>query len=260
MPTNQSGGGPQLATVPGIVGLSEAEAIAKIQAAGSRYMKEGAQPSVDVDQGVVVSQDPQKSGKLEEGKTIGYLVSSGTGQIAVPNVVGMSREKAAAELSVAGLGVATKAEVSAAQPVGAVLRQNPDATQQVDAGATVTLTVAAATNTVAIPLLSGMSKDAALAALSGMNLTATVLAVASKLPGGTVVSQDPAAGTEVQPGISVTVTVSNAPALTTVKVPAVATIGRPRPKQRPEPLSTGRAEVRGTRRAEMQSGSDHRGR
>ena len=37
--------------------------------------------------------------------------------------------------------------------------------------------------------------------------------------------QDPAAGTEVQPGSSVTVDVSNAPAPTTVMVPAVAAIG-----------------------------------
>jgi serine/threonine-protein kinase len=225
MLTNRNSGGPQLATVPGIVGLSEAEAMAKVQAAGFSYAKEGVQLSADVAQGVVVHQDPQERGKLEKGKTIGYWVSSGTGLIAVPNVVGMSQEKAAAELSAAGLDVATNSEVSAAQPVGTVLRQNPDATRQVDAGTTVTITVATATNTVTVPLLSGMSKDAALTALSSMHLTATVQAVASGLPGGTVVGQDPAAGTGVQPGTSVTVEVSNAPAPTTVMVPAVGAIG-----------------------------------
>ena len=86
-----------------------------------------------------------------------------------------------------------------------------------DAGTAVTITVAAATNTVAVPLLSGMSKNAALTALKKMNLTTTVKAVASKLPGGTVVGQDPAAGTEVQLGTSVRVDVSNAPAPTTVR-------------------------------------------
>jgi serine/threonine-protein kinase len=225
MLTNRNSGGPQLATVPGIVGLSEAKAMAKIHAAGFSYLKQGVQPSAAVAPGVVVRQDPQERGKLEKGKTIGYWVSSGTGQIAVPNVVGMSQEKAAAQLSTAGLDVATNTEVNGAQPVGTVLRQNPDASKQVDAGTTVTITVATATNTVTVPLLSGMSKDAALTALSSMNLTATVQAVASQLPGGTVVGQNPAAGTGVQPGTSVTVDVSNAPAPTTVRVPAVATIG-----------------------------------
>ena len=225
MLVHRNAGGPRLVTVPGIVGLGEAQAVARIQAAGFGYLKEGVEPSADAAQGVVIRQDPQKSGKLETGKTIGYWVSSGTGQIAVPNVVGMSQEKAAAQLSAAGLDVATNTEVNAAQPVGSVLRQNPNATEQVDPGTTVTITVATATNTVTVPLLSGMNKDAALAALKDMNLTGTVHPVASQLPGGTVVGQDPAAGTGVQPGTSVRVDVSNAKAPSTVRVPAVAAIG-----------------------------------
>ena len=76
--TNPNAPGPQLATVPEIVGLSEADAIAKSRRpASTRHVKEGAQLSADVAEGVVVRQDPQKSGKLEEGKTIGYWVSSG---------------------------------------------------------------------------------------------------------------------------------------------------------------------------------------
>jgi serine/threonine-protein kinase len=49
--------------------------------------------------------------------------------------------------------------------------------------------------------------------------------VASQVPGGTVVGQSPAAGTDVKPGSSVTVEVSNAPASKNVMVPAVAAIG-----------------------------------
>ncbi len=123
------------------------------------------------------------------------------------------------------LDVSTKTEINADQPVGTVLRQNPDATEQVDAGTAVAITVAAATNTVAVPFLSGMSEDTALAALTSMDLTATVRAVASQLAGGTVVGQDPAAGIEVQPGSSVIVDISDAPRPTTVIVPAVAAIG-----------------------------------
>ena len=70
-----------------------------------------------------------------------------------------------------------------------------------------------------------MSQAAAVASLNSMNLVATVQAVDSQLPGGTVVDQDPKAGIEVQPGATITVDISNAPAPTTVKVPAVAAIG-----------------------------------
>jgi eukaryotic-like serine/threonine-protein kinase len=225
MLTDRNGGGSRLAAVPTLVGLSEADAMATIQAAGFKYVKEGMQPSTEVAEGVVVRQDPQQSGRLEEGKTLGYWVSSGDGHVAVPNVVGMGQEKAAADLRAAGLDVSTKTEVDAAQPVGTVIRQNPDPTQKVDAGTAVAITVAAATNTVAVPLLSGMSEDVALAALKSVNLTPAVRAVASQLAGGTVVGQDPASGTDVQPGSSVTVDVSNGPRPTTVMVPAVAAIG-----------------------------------
>ena len=218
-------GAPSLAVVPAVVGLSESDAVAKLQAVGFDPVKQGVQPSADVAEGMIVRQDPQESGKLQEGKTVGYWVSSGDGLIAVPNVVGISQEKAAAELRTAGLDVSLKAEVSAAQPVGTVLRQYPDATQQVDAGIAVAITVAAAANTVAVPLLTGMSDDVALAALESMGLAGTVREVASQLDGGTVLGQDPAPGTEVQPGSSVTVDVSNAPRSNIVMVPAVAALG-----------------------------------
>jgi serine/threonine-protein kinase len=223
--TSRNGGSLQVALVPTIVGLSEADAVAKIEAAGFKYVRQGVQPSADVAKGVVVRQDPQESGKPQEGRTVGYWVSSGDGHIAVPNVVGISQAKATAELRAVGLDVSTKAEIDSTQPVGTVLRQNPDANRQVDAGIAVAITVAAATNTVAVPLLSGMNEESALAALKSMNLTATVRTVASQLAGGTVVGQDPAAGSEVQPGSQVTVDVSNAARSTKVMVPAVAAIG-----------------------------------
>jgi eukaryotic-like serine/threonine-protein kinase len=106
-----------------------------------------------------------------------------------------------------------------------VLRQNPEATKKADAGSIVTITVAAQTNTVSVPSLTGMMQQNALALLNSMNLVGKVQAVDSTLPGGTVDHQDPAATTDVQPGSTVTLYVSNAPPITTVKVPAVAAIG-----------------------------------
>jgi beta-lactam-binding protein with PASTA domain/predicted Ser/Thr protein kinase len=223
--SNWDTGQVELGTVPGVVGLSEAEAMVKVKAAGFNYEKEGVQPSADVAQGDVARQDPQENSKLEKGKVIGVWISSGTGQVDVPNVVGLSEAQAAAKIGAAGLEVASKPEVNPDQPVGTVLRQNPEANKKVDAGTIVTITVAAATNTVKVPLLTGMNQTAAVASLNSMTLVATVEAIDSQLPGGTVVDQDPKAGVEVQPNSTVKVFVSNAPAPTTVKVPAVAALG-----------------------------------
>jgi eukaryotic-like serine/threonine-protein kinase len=223
--TNWSTAGTEMKTVPNVVGLSEAEAQAKIEGAGFKYEKEGVQPSPDVAEGKVASQDPKQNTQLEKGKTIGYYLSSGEGKVEVPDVTNMDQTKAAAALAKLGLDVTTKPEVNTDVAAGTVLRQNPEAGKKVDAGTTVTLTIAAASNTVKVPYLIGMMKDNATASLQSMNLTPVVQEVTSDQPGGTVVDQDPKSGAELNPGDKVTVYVSNAPVSTTVKVPAVASLG-----------------------------------
>jgi eukaryotic-like serine/threonine-protein kinase len=223
--TNWSTAEADMRTVPSIVGLSEADAQAKVEDAGFKYEKEGVQPSADVAQGNVARQDPEQNTKLEKGKTISYWISSGEGKVEVPDVTQMDQTKAAAALAKLGLEVTTKPEVNTDVDAGTVLRQNPEAGKKVDAGTTVTLTIAAASNTVKVPYLIGMMKDNATTSLQSMNLTPVVQEVDSEQPGGTVVDQDPKSGAELQPGDKVTVYVSNAPVETTVKVPAVAALG-----------------------------------
>ena len=223
--TNWNTAGTEMKTVPNVVGLSEGDAQAKIEGAGFKYEKDGVQPSADVAEGKVASQDPKQNTQLEKGKTIGYYLSSGEGKVEVPDVTNMDQAQAAAKLAKLGLDVATKPEVNTDVAAGTVLRQNPEAGKKVDAGTTVTLTIAAASNTVKVPYLIGMMKDNATASLQSMNLTPVVQEVTSDQPGGTVVDQDPKSGVDLKPGDKVTVYVSNAPVSTTVKVPAVASLG-----------------------------------
>ena len=110
--SNWDTGQAELGTVPGVVGLSEAEALVKIKAAGFNYEKEGVQPSADVAQGDVARQDPEENSKLEKGKVIGVWISSGEGKVEVPNVVGLSQAEAAAKIGAAGLEVVSKPEVN----------------------------------------------------------------------------------------------------------------------------------------------------
>jgi eukaryotic-like serine/threonine-protein kinase len=223
--TNWNSAQAEMKAVPGVVGLTEAAARDKVIAEGFKFEKEGTQPSADVPEGSIARQDPEQNTKLEKGGTINYWVSSGEGKVEVPDLVGKKDTDAIAALVRLGLEYATKSEVSTDKEVGTVLRQSPDALQKVDAGTTVTLTIAAATNTVKVPPLTGMSQENAVALLNSLSLVSKVEAVASQLPGGTVDHQDPPQGTEVKPGDTVTVYVSNAPISTTVKVPAVAALG-----------------------------------
>jgi len=222
---NWGGAEPQLAVVPQVTGLSEADARQEVENAGFDFKVDGAQASAEIAAGKVVRQDPGDGIKLALGQVVRVWLSSGKGKVEVPNVVGKTEADAANELGVLGLKVKSQEEVNAEVTPGSVLRQEPDPGFQAEAGATVTIIVAVASNTIAVPPLTGMNQDAAVALIEGMKLVAKPELVDSTLTGGTVVDQDPKAGQELKPGETVTIFISNAPLPTTVKVPPVAGIG-----------------------------------
>ena len=85
--TTWDNAGADLAIVPPVVGLNEAEAKTKIQAAGFEFQKQGEQQSAEVVKGDVVRQDPKEGAKLAEGKTVSVWISSGGVQMEVPTTL-----------------------------------------------------------------------------------------------------------------------------------------------------------------------------
>lgn len=215
-----------LIVVPRLVGLSKAEAEEKVGALGLKLKVEGEQASADVRAGLVARQDPDEQTKLAKGQTVSVWLSSGEGKVEVPDVVGKTQVEAAQELGALGFKVVPKEEANQEKPVGTVIRQNPEAGREVEAGGTVTIVVVAPQNTVAVPRLIGLNQEAAVALIEGMKLVAEVKEIASTLTGGTVVDQNPKEGEEALPESVVTIYVSNAPLPTTVKVPAVVGLTR----------------------------------
>jgi beta-lactam-binding protein with PASTA domain len=106
-----------------------------------------------------------------------------------------------------------------------VMQQEPVSGNIVQAGATVTIWIAVPSDRVLVPNLLGMSQAAAEIQLTGRGLVAQVELVDSEMTGGTVVGQDPEAGTEVEAGATVIVRVSNAPVVQVVQVPLVGGMG-----------------------------------
>ena len=78
--------------------------------------------------GTVVRQEPAAGADAADGSTVTIVVSKGTGLVDPPNVVGLSRAEAEAELSSAGLE-ANIVEVPSAEAEGTVVAQNPPAGQ-----------------------------------------------------------------------------------------------------------------------------------
>ncbi len=204
--TLRVGGGSNV-EVPDVIGLREAAARRTLEGAGF-VVRSRDEEDPRVDPGLVVSQNPRAGDQAASGSTVTIAVSAGADQVQVPDVRGQSRGSAEATLSDAGLGVSVAEQASQAT-AGTVIGQSPSPGTTVDSGATVTITVAVDQPIVTVPNVVGSSADAAVGTLSGAGLNPVSETASSSQPAGTVLSQSPAAGTEVSGGTTVAITVSS---------------------------------------------------
>ena len=109
------------------------------------------------------------------------------------------------------------------QPAGVVLNQNPQAGMTVKRGKTITLTVNGGTlEQVVVEDVTGDSQQDAYDTLEALGLSPRIQAVADdETAVGYVVRTDPAAGSTVASGSSITIFVSSGPAEEQVTVPNV---------------------------------------
>jgi serine/threonine-protein kinase len=115
-------GGPTSKAVPNAVGLPETQARDRLVAAGFKVQTR--EVFSDKEAGTVLAQEPAAGEKAAEAETVTINVSKGTGKVDVPDVVGMSRSQAEAEIESAKLqpDVVT---VPSDEPEGTVVAQNP---------------------------------------------------------------------------------------------------------------------------------------
>jgi beta-lactam-binding protein with PASTA domain/tRNA A-37 threonylcarbamoyl transferase component Bud32 len=153
-------------------------------------------------------------------RNLGYL--GGSASFNLPSVTGQTVDQATTKLTTDGLVVKTTQQVST-EAVGTVLATDPVGGSLVKKGDTVTLTVArpAAVVKVAVPSgLVGQTSQNATASLEQNGLVANVVNKASTtVTKDYVISVSPSAGSKVEKGSAVTLTVSSGPA--NVAVPSL---------------------------------------
>jgi serine/threonine-protein kinase len=131
--------------------------------------------------------------------------------LTVPDVVGEAQAAATETLEGEGFEVAVVEEI-AEDPndpnIGRVTAQDPAQGSQEPQDTTVTITVLLKPPPVKVPDVEGDTEDEARTKLDEENLEVKVEYIADTAAPGTVLSQDPAAGTEAEVGDTVTLTVS----------------------------------------------------
>lgn len=132
--------------VPDVYGKTESAAKTELQDANGFTVVITEESSEDVEKGLVIRTEPQRTQVVEEGATIKVFISSGKSikNVSVPDVVGMEKETAESKLKEEGLAVETKDIYLTFDdkfyPVGCVAKQEPQkSSNQVPEGTVVTL-------------------------------------------------------------------------------------------------------------------------
>jgi serine/threonine-protein kinase len=202
---------PQKIEVPDVVGDRSATAAQRLHNAGFEVDIETV-VNPDVERDRVSTQDPSPGEEADEGSTVSITVSAGPGEAAVPAVVGERQSAAEDALREAGFEPRVRKEASSDVPSGRVISVSPQEGTTAERGSTVTLTVSSGPEQVEVPDVTGVSEDEARNRLeeAGLRVETQERETADEDP-GTVLEQDPAAGTAVDAGSAVTLTLAKAP-------------------------------------------------
>lgn len=202
-PTQQVG-------VPDLQGLTVAQATQLLKNTGLLLGDQLPQASSDRPKDTIISQSPGRDIMVSKGSTVDIVVSTGPGQIAVPQLADLaSVEDARQALTAVKLTLGTVTQENADAAAGTVLRSDPVAGTLVDPGTTVNIWISS--GLITVPNVVGLPFTQAQAELAnaGFNVGLPVYQVDSTVPEGTVLRQDPVGSATAELGATVTLTVSS---------------------------------------------------
>ena len=202
--------GPNAVQVPSLIGLTEDEARKAVEDLGLTLTVAGTEDSADVEADKVARVDPTEGTQVSEGDEIRVWLSSG--RIEVPRVVGLSEAAAIEALEAAGLQHRVSYNIDENQTVGTVLEQTPAAADKVVRGTVIDLVVNTEPGPERVPNLTGRTQEEAEQVLGAAGFGyRTEYQYSDSVPGGRVISTDPAANAEVESGATIRLIISNGP-------------------------------------------------
>ena len=197
--------------VPNVVGGTQAAATTALAGVGLLVGTVTTQPSSTVPNFDVISESPNAGTSVNVGSAVNLVLSSDVAQVSVPNVAGLTQAAATNALAGVGLSVGTvTTPASSTVASGDVISESPAAGTSVNVGSAVNLAVSTGPAQVSVPNVVGETQAAATSALTAVLAVGTVTTQpSSTVPNGDVISESPAAGTNVNIGSTVNLVVSS---------------------------------------------------
>jgi len=198
---------PPQQNVPQLSGLTKVAAKNALQDRGLKVGHVTKQPSSNVPEGRVVSQDPQPGRLVDQGSKVDFALSSGKPSVTVRDVIGDNKNIAKDEIEAQGLKARLKPRQSD-ENRGDVIATDPHPGERVTEGTVVTLFYS--TGPTEVPDVRGKSEGEATSVLNDAGFDVSVVHdPTTKAKKGTVIQQSPSPGTPYNQGNTVTIVVSS---------------------------------------------------
>lgn len=204
---------PNEVKLPNLVNKTEEEAEQILKELKLKLIVKSEEYDENIEKGKIISQDPtyQENYTIKEHSEISVIISKGTEKVDIPNVVGKTRQEAEKALKDAGLVPEIIEENDEKVEAGIVLSQDPEDGENVNKGSKVKLVVSkgSAIVKVEVPSLIGKNEQEAKALLEEAGLKANIINDEDESKNdGVVLRQSKEAGTQVQEGTTITITVN----------------------------------------------------
>lgn len=206
--------GPDSVVLPdNLVGMTPEDARKAIEALGLKWELDSSKVASDtVAEGKVAQTNPSPGSKVKAGQTIRVYLSSGSDEVEVPDLDGMSQDQARSALKAVGLELGNVTSVDSEKDKDRIVAQDPATGTKVKKGTTIGVSVSnGKTAQVEIPTVVGTSSEDAQAQLKALGLNVTVEEVADNQPAGQVLSIEPGEGSKVEKNSTVKLKVSKGP-------------------------------------------------
>ncbi len=220
--------------MPSLLGKTYAEARTVLEELGLKIERGESEKSNQYSAGQIIAQSEESGNSVKVGTTVtvtlaaagstassdgtsstGSTTSSTTttttnSKVSVPSVVGKDENAAKSAITAAGLTVGTVSEASSdTVESGLVISQSPSANSETESGGKVNIVLSSGPNKKKVTDVIGHESSRAQSELAGDGFKVEVKETYSNdMRAGLVVSTNPDRGTYVQPGSTVTITVS----------------------------------------------------
>lgn len=205
-------GGAQEYPVPDLTGLTVEEAEEVLKEANLRLNEDiEYEENDEVEEGIIFRQQPGVDQYVKKNRKIKVTVSSlgEEGEKTVPDVENLKYDEAKKRIEKAGFKCVVVEEFSETIEFDYVIRQSPKEGTKLEEGKEVTIYVSGKEEQLIVPQVIGETEDGARKKIAESGLSVgTVSAQEDESPKGTVIAQNPAAGTGVLKDSKVSFTIS----------------------------------------------------